>query len=313
MISQELIAYVKSELSKGKSREAIRSTLTSGGGWSEMDIGEVFRELIPFEKPIEKIVEKPLEKPIEKIIEKPVEKPLELMKPKVAPMLASFKVEKSLVHIRFMRGVLVFLLIVFCAGFLYLYSGNLIPFLKKSAPAVTPDVVSTIQELPVAPVVTVVDCGTSKSPDFKKIDSYMKNDVFKCLGENLASCTNAEATLTDSLLPDLFKVIKKGEKCYIELSYNVNNTLVDIKGVKLAGRSMSCPVEGIKMMDNSNTNKLVFIPATKDNPNKYAFDAYFYDSLGIFIDNNFSQTKIESLVCSGDYISSVVDSHTLQK
>jgi hypothetical protein len=47
MITQELTAYVKSELNRGKSRDEVRNSLLSGGGWSEADIAEVFRDVMP--------------------------------------------------------------------------------------------------------------------------------------------------------------------------------------------------------------------------------------------------------------------------
>lgn len=53
MITQELISYVKSELTKGKTREEIHKALSFGGGWTEEDLSEAFREVMPV-GPIEK-------------------------------------------------------------------------------------------------------------------------------------------------------------------------------------------------------------------------------------------------------------------
>src|SRR3989344_1975840 len=49
MITQELLSYVRSELNKGKTREAIESALLSGGGWTTQDLSEVFRAAMPLE------------------------------------------------------------------------------------------------------------------------------------------------------------------------------------------------------------------------------------------------------------------------
>ena len=37
MVTQELLGYIRAEVAKGKTREEIRGTLLSGGGWSEDD------------------------------------------------------------------------------------------------------------------------------------------------------------------------------------------------------------------------------------------------------------------------------------
>jgi len=49
MITQELISYIRGEVNKGKNREGIRTALLSGGGWSEADISEAFRGVMPLE------------------------------------------------------------------------------------------------------------------------------------------------------------------------------------------------------------------------------------------------------------------------
>ena len=47
MITQELLGYIRTEFTKGKTREEIRGALISGGGWSEDDLNEAFRTIIP--------------------------------------------------------------------------------------------------------------------------------------------------------------------------------------------------------------------------------------------------------------------------
>lgn len=43
MVSQELVAYVKKQLSEGRSQEQITTTLMAGGGWNSSDIKALFR------------------------------------------------------------------------------------------------------------------------------------------------------------------------------------------------------------------------------------------------------------------------------
>jgi hypothetical protein len=47
MITQELLGYIRAEVAKGKTREEIHKALISGGGWSEDDLSEAFRTIIP--------------------------------------------------------------------------------------------------------------------------------------------------------------------------------------------------------------------------------------------------------------------------
>ena len=49
MVTQELLNYIKIEFSKGRTREDIKGTLVSEGGWSEEDLNEAFRTAIPMQ------------------------------------------------------------------------------------------------------------------------------------------------------------------------------------------------------------------------------------------------------------------------
>ncbi|MEK7080779.1 MAG: hypothetical protein AAB902_00035, partial [Patescibacteria group bacterium] len=63
MITQELLGYIRIELSKGKTREEIRQALLSGGGWSEDDLSEAFRTVIPMQSPVAPVIQ-PIIKPV---------------------------------------------------------------------------------------------------------------------------------------------------------------------------------------------------------------------------------------------------------
>lgn len=49
MVTQELLGYIRVEMTKGRTREEINKSLLSGGGWSEDDLSEAFREIIPMQ------------------------------------------------------------------------------------------------------------------------------------------------------------------------------------------------------------------------------------------------------------------------
>lgn len=51
MVNQELILFVRAELTKGKTQENIRAELLSGGGWSADDIDQVFGIVNPATPP----------------------------------------------------------------------------------------------------------------------------------------------------------------------------------------------------------------------------------------------------------------------
>jgi hypothetical protein len=50
MITPELLEYMRMEVAKGKTREEINRALVSGGGWSEDDLSEAFKKIVPMQK-----------------------------------------------------------------------------------------------------------------------------------------------------------------------------------------------------------------------------------------------------------------------
>ena len=75
MITQELLGYIRIELSKGKMREEIRKALLSDGGWSEDDLSEAFRTAIPMQSPVASVIQ-PIIKPIIKPEKSPALSPI---------------------------------------------------------------------------------------------------------------------------------------------------------------------------------------------------------------------------------------------
>lgn len=49
MITPELLGYIRAEIAKGKTREEVRGVLLSSGGWTEDDLSEAFRTVIPMQ------------------------------------------------------------------------------------------------------------------------------------------------------------------------------------------------------------------------------------------------------------------------
>ena len=49
MTTPELLSYIRGEVAKGKTREEIKGTLVLSGGWSDDDLSEAFRQVIPME------------------------------------------------------------------------------------------------------------------------------------------------------------------------------------------------------------------------------------------------------------------------
>ncbi|MFA6353370.1 MAG: hypothetical protein WCW93_00310 [Candidatus Paceibacterota bacterium] len=49
MVTPELLEYVRIGITHGKTREEINQVLISHGGWSEADLSEAFRTVIPMQ------------------------------------------------------------------------------------------------------------------------------------------------------------------------------------------------------------------------------------------------------------------------
>jgi hypothetical protein len=316
MVTQELISYVTSELNKGKTREQIRTVLLSGGGWSNEDVEEVFKAL-PMDP-------KSSVQPAPKIIEpiKIERNPRELNTFRSAD-LSNFGVEKiSQAHRNSKaKEIIVFVLIfgAILAAFSFFrpelsnawssLKGGVVKFSSNyfNRPDAQPKVAVQEPVTPVAVIPKIKDCGVSTAPDRKTPDKYQNDDVLKCLGASLISCDWSKAILTDPLFPTNLEV-SQGDNCTFKLSYSSDSTLVDISGNKLAGQYVMCPVSVIKKMEEKNKT-VTFTDPDKDPVSEYSAEAYFYGSLGLFIESNFNKTKISDLGCTGSFIDSMIASY----
>ena len=291
MITPELIGYIRGEFAKGRTREEIHKTLTEGGGWSETDLSEAFRIVIPMQG----------------FAQGPMAAKAKIVSPKT----------KILVYI--------VAAVVFCFAAWWFFSPQINRLWDSainsggfSIPSFGLDKIFGTDKAPVKDntVVkntnTVKNCGTSTAPDLQNSSLYKNDSVLNCLGDSALSCTSARGVLRDALFPTIFQITREDAKglntCNFKLSYDQDSALVDIAGKKLAGQYILCPVGIVKMLDESNLEAAIFKAPDTDNPSKYASQIYFYGTLGLFIEQNLDQNKIQSLGCSGPYIDSMMAS-----
>ena len=318
MITPELIGYMRGEFAKGKTREEIRGTLISEGGWNEVDLNEAFRAVIPMQShPAENLIQNSAQNFVRDSVQDSV---------LVAP-----KIKLSLLKISFV------VIIVGSLGFAaWRYRSPIISFwnssLNKLSELSLPSFslpsfdikkifginnnASVIDNLavennPAAEATNniVKDCGASARLDLKNPDTYQNNAVLTCLGNSALRCEEARGVLTDVLFPTIFQVVKNQDTCNFKLSYGEDSTLIDITGKKLALQYVSCPIGLVKALDETNPQAPLFKSPNFDDLSQYASQIYFYGTLGLFMENDVDQNKIQALGCSGPYIDSVVESY----
>jgi hypothetical protein len=157
--------------------------------------------------------------------------------------------------------------------------------------------------------VGVKDCGSGLAPKLGAPLTYENNSVLSCLGEGAISCENTQGTLKDDFFPTIFQITNEGGACKFKLSYGADSKLVDITGHKLAGQSISCPIDIVRTIEDTSSATPRFILPDKTDSSKYASQIYSYGTLGLFIQNNLDGNKIRALGCDGAYIGSVIASY----
>jgi hypothetical protein len=315
MVTQELISYVRGEVNKGKTREEIRTALLSGGGWSEADISEVFRSVMPLSGGVE-------EKPVIPTI----------INPSLAPSLATpspvlSKKSFSMSHkTKELIIVLVVALLVGGAGYFYraqlgeAWSGvqsrlaNLsFNFSDEEEVPVVNTPIAKDNKVEDQRLMAPKNCGVTIAPDMKSAESIQKDYVLDCIGQSATSCEPAKAILDSAFLPTMLE-ISRGDtvddmECKFRLSYKEDSTLTSVDGEKLAGESLSCPLSIVRSLTAGEKNTLVFGEPTKSNPPMYGAEIYFYGTAGLFIENEFSEQKIKDSGCAGGFIHLFIDSY----
>ncbi len=315
MITPELIGYIRGEFAKKRTREQIREELIADGGWSDTDLAEAFRIVIPMQGFGENIA----------VATKKIE-PSVSSAPLLSSMSASVSASKPSTFSFSFWKISIAVVIIGALGFaIWFYRAPISKYwnfgVNKvktfSASFFSPKKVSTIDNVDVAVppediiaknIISVKDCGTGKSPDLKNPLTYQNDATMNCLGESALRCEEAKAVLTDPLFPSSFQIVKNGGSCNFKLSYPEDSTLVDATGVKLSGQYISCPLSVVKSIDESKKVPIFSAPSV-ENFGKYGAQIYFYGTLGLFMENGIDQSRIQSLGCSGPYINSVIASY----
>ena len=305
MITPELLSYIRGELAKGRTREEVRADLVKGGGWKEEDLTEAFRIVIPMQGFFAPTATKD--------------------SPVAANSTSTVAPAVKIHNTKAILGRVALVLVIAGLAFAVWFYRAPLKDAWASVWGSTKDLVSSFggadeeeENNNVAPNATatpktaqntqivVKDCGVTTAPDLKNVSTYRDNTVLNCLGGYISSCTPARATLTSALLPSVVEITKTGDNiCKFKLSYSADNTLVDDTGSSLAGQYITCPVNIVKMVDESGKT-LIFKEPTKSDLAKYASQLYYYGVLGVFMEQNVEKSRILSLGCTGPYIDSVV-------
>jgi hypothetical protein len=300
MITPELTEYIKGEFAKGRTREEIHTKLVADGGWSEIDLNEAFRAVIPMQN----FTKNPL------------------------AGANSFSKKSSGAALE----NLIFIIIgILCVTVWWFYRAPIVnwwnsfansvtelPFFSARNNEVIPPSENTANNTAAKEIreisATVRDCGTSTAPDFEALYANENDEVYVCLGNSAFSCEGAKAVLEDDLFPTIFQITRESQdNCNFRLSYKEDSNLVDASGKNLAGQYISCPLGIVKSVDEGNPQINPQTPAfnapNTENLGKYASQIYFYGAIGLFMENNVDSVKIKSLGCSGPYIDSVAASY----
>lgn len=297
MITPELIVYIRGELVKGRTREEIHKALIAGGGWNEADLSEAFREIIPIKG----------------------------LGDNSATASSSFPAKSSslwkIVLAIATLGAFCLVAWFYRAPLVSLWNSSInnIKILatsyfgdKKTADTnnsvVMPQDDATIKEI-TKEIASVKNCGVGVSPDLKNPLTRGNDEVLTCLGNSALHCEDAQAVLKDPLFPSVFQIIKDEDACNFRLSYEESSTLVDATGKELAGQYISCPIDIVKAIDESNPKSPKFQAPDKNDLSKYASEIYLYGIIGVFMENNILKDRVEALGCTGPYIDSVVASY----
>src|SRR3989344_5923898 len=203
MITPELIGYIRGEFTKGKTREEIHKELINQGGWTEEDINEAFRTVIPLQG---------------------------------FPQNTSFTKTRSKSSLHNIVFLVIAVLIVIgwwfyrpqisaFFGQISMPSFSLPSFdsLKKMVGMgeETETIPAAADNTPSAPKPAgVKNCGTGVAPNIKDPKTYQNYAVLSCLGGEARICEGgANAVLKDPLFPTIVQITKQGDACNFRLSY----------------------------------------------------------------------------------------------
>jgi len=343
MITTELVAYIKTEIAKGRTREEIHKNLISGGGWTEDDLSEAFKEIIPMPKVVPPIVKPivPIDSTVPTIsasvstsfappattapkITPPSFTPVSNFAPKMVP--PSFIPPQSSMLVkpahaphlffRFFKFLIIFLIIGGLGLGYWFYRAPINNFIVGSGGVVEKlkglnlPFLNAKQEVVNPPV---KDEPTPPAPPVIKTVKDCGVDTTAILGvpANYDYKTNI-------VLSCLGQSITNCEDAKGTLNDVFFPTIFEISKIdNNCNFKISYPVDKNLIDPAGNNLALKYISCPVNiveapdltNLAKYANDVYVYGILGVFAKNGLDQSKIQALGCSGDYIDLMIASY----
>ena len=303
MINQQLLDFIKSQLSKGIDKETITKELL-GSGWLEQDISEGFNAVNP-----------PVINPvINPVVSASVNNPV------LTPITKSSGKKVLLI---------VIVLFVIAGGASGYYFRNDIPIIKyliknkivpvneikqeeqiqpepekieTTLPVITEEAVIPPTEITKTTISTEKDCGVSnETPTADWEFTYKDDPALKCFGESALSCTNAKVVIIGGNMldknPALMQIIKNNGVCYLKYTgYQKKYT--------------QCPLNSIKELDTNKSileggnQNFVFKDIDKSNPEKYTALLFNYILMIPIIEGE----QYKKNGCTGDLYQIMFDS-----
>jgi len=266
MINQQLVDFIRGQLSKGLDKEIINKELLSNG-WNNKDIQEGF----------------------EALNSATVNSSFQDIK--------SFSTKKTFVIIG--TCILIVTLIL-----IYLSKNDLLnlPIFNDSEnkyPSITEEIetienVSKKEEFSETGDITkVLDCGISNIiPDIETLNKPY-NSTLDCLGKSILNqCQESKGLFKKEGSPEMeLHIFKENDICYFKLTKQ---------------QYIKCPISSVRAIDLNSKNSLVMKdPNTKD-ATLFAIDVFNFGSFVVFLENNYDQKLIENRGCSGELISNLI-------
>ena len=319
MITQEVIAFIKSQTALGKTHDEI-SKMLQDNGWKPEDVAEAFAQAMPAVSvqsvmPAEPVPIQPIFKPMQRV--EPVAQPMQPMQrvePVAQPMQpmqpAASKSSKTLPVI---LGILLVAVIAIAGYIIWMLNAqknaavaSLVAMQAAQVQQVADQNQTASDSAPQLAASTPKDCGTSDG----SLD-YTKDPMLACLGAAALACQPATGTIkypAGNITPGIFSIVTEGSNCSFQLQEASGVTNPKTKA-DISGQSVSCPLASVMFSDNPEAAKPVFRSPDTDSAAKYAAEIYNYGTSGLFIQNSFTKSKIAAAGCNGDFIDTFLAMH----
>lgn len=319
MINQQLLDFIKLQLSKGIDKETITKELI-GGGWTVQDIQEGFNTNIT------PVINPPIVNPIINPIINPVINPI------VPANVNNPILTQTNKHSGKKVLLIIIALFVIAGGASGYYFRNDIPIIKDlikskvvvpiseikqeeqtqtelektetTLPVITEKAVIPPTEIAKTTISPEKDCGVSnETPSADWEFTYKDDPALKCFGESALSCTNAKVVITGGNMfdknPALMQIIK-------------NNSVCSFKYTGYQKKYTQCSLSRIQEIDTKKSDLeadnpiLVFMNIDKSNPEKYTASLFNFMMLMPAI----GEDLYKSYGCTGDLYKIMTDSLT---